>query len=740
MLWLGKLWGSVPWMLEAALALELALGRHTQAGIIAALLVLNATISFAQESRARSALALLKSKLEVFARVRRDRTWQTVRVAELVPGDLVHLRTGDFVPADLKLTEGSVSLDQSALTGESGPVEAGPSDSAFAGSVVRRGEARGTVSATGVSTTYGKTVELIHTARAPSRLEAAVVRVVRYLVAFVAVLVVAVLVYAAVRELPWSEVATFTLILVVAAVPVALPATYTLAGAVGALELGRRGVLVARLAAVEEAAEVDVLCCDKTGTLTENRLTFADLFAVPPHEPDELLRVAARACDEATQDPLDLAILAEARRRGLTDDPDERVSFTPFDPTTKRSEAVFRGRDGPVRAVKGAPAMVASLAKTPTDLSARVESLSAKGCRVLAVAAGPEGALELLGVVTLRDPPRADTAAVVRRLQGLGVRVVMVTGDGPATARAVAAEVGVTGPVAPAGALHAGGDMPLDCDVFAGVYPDDKFRLVESLQKAGHVVGMTGDGVNDPAALRQAGVGLAVAGAVDVAKEAAGVVLTRPGLAGIADAIEVGREVDQRMLTYTLNKISKTFQISLLLVGGLLLTGEFVTTPALILLLLFANDFVTMSLAADRVRPSPRPDRWDVRAIAAFGLGAAAAWLVLTAAVLWAGRDALSFSLPQLQTLTFVTLVLTGYMNVYLIRERRRFWASRPGRWLLVSSAAGVAVVGLLATGGVLMAPLPGWAVPALLGLVTASLFVLDRLKLAGIRVLGFDP
>ena len=738
--WLGKLWGPVPWMLEAALSLELALGRYTQGGIIAALLLLNATVSAAQEGRARRALALLKSRLEVLTRVRRDGVWAAVPAAGVVPGDLVHVRTGDFVPADLKLTDGAVSLDQSALTGESAPVEVGPGGPAPAGVVVRRGEARGVVTATGARTAYGRTAELVHAARTPSHMEGVVVGIVRYLVAFVAVLVAGVLAYAAARGLPWSEVATFALILLVAAVPVALPATYTLAGAVGALELSRRGVLVTRLAAVEDAAAVEVLCSDKTGTLTENRLTVAELYPVAPHGPVDLVRAAALACDEATHDPLDLAVLAEVRRRGLPDETGGRVSFVPFDPATKRAEATVRRGEGTVRVVKGAPAAVAGLVATSPNLDAAVEKMAATGCRVLAVAAGPPEALALLGLIAFRDPPRPDSAAVIRDLRELGVRVVMVTGDGPATARAVAAEVGLTGPVCPPDRLHAGTPPPLDYDVFAGVYPEDKFRLVEALQESGRVAGMTGDGVNDAPALRQAELGVAVAGAVDVAKAAAGVVLTRPGLGGVADAVRVGRAVYQRMLTYTLNKISKTVQISLLLAGGLVLTGEFVTTPRLILLLLFANDFVTMSLAADRVRPSPRPDRWDVRAITAVGFGAGVAWLLLVAVVFWAGRDLLGLGLPQLQTLVFVALVYTGYANVFLVRERRRVWASAPGRPLAVAAGAGVTGVGLMAAGGVLMAPLPGWLIPALLGVVAGYLLLLDGLKELLVRRLGLGP
>lgn len=458
LLFLYKFWSPVPWMLEITLLLELVLGRHTQAVIIAILLVLNAVLSFAQERRASNALSLLRQRLTILVRVLRDGQWQLTPAQDLVPGDVVHVRMGDLAPADLLLHDGHILVDQSALTGESAPVEVGPGQTAYAGSTVRRGEATGEVTATGPHTRFGKTAELVRTSRTPSHLEALIFTIVKYLVALDAVLVVAILVYALVGGIPLAEIIPFALILLVASVPVALPATYTLASALGSLELAKPGVLVTRLSAVEEAAAMDVLCSDKTGTITKNQLAVATVRAYPPHAEDDLLELAALACDDATQDPIDLAILDAARKRNAPIQQRRRLQFLPFDPATKRSEAAVSGANGVLHVVKGAPSVVAGLTEGDRLPDADVEALAGRGYRVLAVAAGPEGHLRLAGLLALQDPPREDSQAVVRGLGDLGVRVVMVTGDGPATAQAVAAQVGIQGDTCLAAALRPGED------------------------------------------------------------------------------------------------------------------------------------------------------------------------------------------------------------------------------------------------------------------------------------------
>ncbi|WP_240097740.1 plasma-membrane proton-efflux P-type ATPase [Thermomonas flagellata] len=729
---LARFWGPVPWMLEAVIVLQLVLGRRLEAGVIAVLLVFNAVVAFLQQRRARDALALLKRQLQVRARVRRDGQWQEIAAAQLVAGDLIHLRAGDIVPADVALVDGVVALDQAALTGESLPVEASAGASAYTGSIVRQGEATGTVTATGARTRFGRTAELVRSASAPSHMQRTILAIVERLVLFDAVLALLVIGFALWHGLPWLDTLVFALMLLVASVPVALPATYTLATALSGRRLARHGVLVTRLTAVEEAAAIDVLVTDKTGTLTQNSLRYAGAQPLQA-DVDEagLLRMAALASDEATQDPLDLAILDAARAQGALAALPPRQAFHPFDPATRRSEGEYAADGVRLRALKGAASVIGPLCGLDAAAQAALEQaeqrLAADGARVLAVAAARGDAPpRLLGVVGLADPLRADAADVIAQLRGLGLRVCMATGDAENTARAIAAQLGLgerACRVQP-GAMP----DPAGCDLYARVLPEDKHHIVTALQQAGHVVGMTGDGVNDAPALRQAEMGIAVASATDVAKAAAGVVLTDPGLGGVLRVVRTGRKVHRRMLTYTLNKVLRTLQIVLFLTLGLVVTGHFVISPLLIVLMLFANDFVSMSIAGDHAHPAPRPQRWQVGKL----MGAAALLAVpslLFAAVFyaWAARQGLDQA--QLQTVVFLLLVLGNQAGIYVLRTDARLWRQRPSRWLLAATAGDLVVVGLLAGFGILMAAVP-W--PVLLALYLASAafaLLLDALK-----------
>ncbi len=736
----AKLTGPVPFLIEAAVVLELAAGKGTEAVIVAVLVVFNGVLSFLQERRARQALSLLRSRLAVQARVLRDGRWQLVDASRLVPGDVAHVRVGDIVPADLAVLDGGAAVDQSVLTGESAEVDVGPGGPLYAGSVVRRGEATGEVTATGAHTYFGRTAELVRTAKTASHLEQTIFRVVWALLAMDGALVVAILAYGLVVHLPAADLLPFVLILVVATVPVALPATFTLATSLGALDLARPGVLVTHLSAIEEAAAMDLLCADKTGTITENRLSVTAVLPYRGRAVSEVLGLAAAASDEATQDPIDLAVIA-ADGSGTAGQA-ARVAFVPFDPETKRSEARVESGGVQLRVLKGAPSVVCSLAACPPGVEADVDALASGGARVLAVAAGPASSagttgLDLAGLVALGDPVRDDSAALVEHLHELGVRVVMVSGDAAPTALAVARQVGIGDRLAPPQVLGDRSGTTLDYDVVAGVLPQDKLALVERAQRAGHVVGMTGDGVNDAPALKRAEVGVAVSEATDVAKDAASIVLTDAGLGGIVTAVETGRRVYQRMLTYTLNKIAKTFQVSLFLGLGLIVTGSFVTTPRLVLLLLFANDVVTMSIATDRVGFSPRPDRWHVPAISIAALGVAVPWLAGSFATFAIGRDVLGLGLRSTQTLVFVMLVFTGQATVYLVRERRHLWASRPSAWMLAATGLDVVAVATLASRGVLMAPVGLGPIAVLLGAVAAATVLLDLVKAPLLQRLG---
>ena len=735
---LAKFWAPVPWMLEATIALEILAHKRDEAVIIGCLLLFNSILSFIQENQANRALTLLRKQLSVHARALRDGRWQVIAAEQLVPGDVIHLRLGDLVPAGARLFDGVVEADESELTGESQAVEKSAGAVVYAGSRLKRGEASGEVTGTGSHTYFGKTAELVKTAKTKSHLQEIIFAIVKYLVTFDAVLVGAVLAYAGFAHLPWTEVLPFALILLVASVPVALPATFTVATALGALEMSRHAVLVTRLSAIEEAAAMDVLCTDKTGTITQNRLEVAQIFPIGDHTSEEVLRMAALASDVATQDPIDLAIFQAAQEKKFLNAVPQRIQFIPFDPATKRSEAVYEQPTGKLRVVKGAPDAIHSLVQDSESIADEVETIAKQGARVLAVAAGTENSLTLVGLIGLGDPIRTDSKALVQNLHSLGVRVIMVTGDGPATALAVSLQVGIGDRLGTAQSLDSGAAAAVDhYDVFAGVFPEDKFRLVQALQRQGHVVGMTGDGVNDAPALKQAEAGIAVSTATDVAKAAASVVLTESGLTGVLRAVETGRRIYQRMLTYTLNKIIKTIEIAVFLSVGLILTGTFVITPLLVVLLLFTNDFVTMSIATDRVSFSSTPDRWDVRTLM-FTAGALAGLvLILSFAVFFVGRDTLHLPLRQLQTLVFLMLVFTGQGNVYLVRERNRLWHSLPSSWLIFSSIADVLVVSLLATLGILMAPVHWPLVVSLLIIVLIFLSLIDGLKVRIFRQFG---
>jgi H+-transporting ATPase len=751
---LEKFWAPVPWMLEAAIVLQLTLGERVEAAVIAVLVLFNAALGYFQESRAQSTLQALKSRLALSASVRRDGAWTVLPAEQLVPGDVVKLSLGGIVPADTRLLEGEVLLDQSMLTGESLPVEGAAGRTAYAGALVRRGEAVAEVTATGPRTRFGRTAELVRTAHGVSSQQATVLRVVRNLAIFDGAVVLAQVAYAAALGLPTHEVIPLTLTAILAAIPVALPATFTLASALGARSLAAQGVLPTRLSAVEEAATLDVLCSDKTGTLTQNALEVTAVRAMPGHDEARVLALAALASSEGGQDPVDGAIRAAAAKRGsraadvasLT-----LVRFIPFDPANKTAAAIARAPDGgEIRIVKGAFRTLSKLAAVPQSAAGAADELAAQGFRVLAVAVSarpgpsPEAPqaghapspaaasapppLDLIGLIALSDPPRADSAALIAELRALGVRTVMVTGDAPATAAVIGRAVGLDGPVCPAGtpppSVH-----PEDFAVFAGVFPEDKFHIVKAFQQGGHTVGMCGDGANDAPALRQAQMGIAVSTATDVAKSAAGIVLTEPGLGGIVSAVREGRIAFQRILTYTLRSLTTKLSQMLLLVAGLAMIGHAILTPRLMAILMITGDFLAMSATTDNVRPSERPNAWHVNNVTLLGVVLALCNVMFSTAVVAVGYFGLGLARPELRTLAAVTLTFVSQATFLVVRDRRRLWSSRPSGWVLVSIVANVLIIAALATRGLLMAAVPAWLVGLVLGASLALTFVLDAAK-----------
>ncbi|WP_297357173.1 HAD-IC family P-type ATPase [Paraburkholderia sp.] len=717
---IGKFWSPVPWMLEAAIVLQLVLGKYVEAGIIAGLLVFNAVLGLFQESRAQATLAALKSRLALNASVCRDGKWSTIAAADLVPGDVVKLSLGGIVAADMRLLSGNTLLDHSMLTGESVPIEATVGTQTFAGALVRRGAAEAVVTATGTNTRFGRTAELVRTAHVVSSQQKAVLLVVRNLAIFSGVVIVLLIGGALYLRIPFADIVPLVLTAVLASIPVALPATFTLSAALGARALAARGVLSTRLTAVDEAGTMDVLCADKTGTLTRNALTVTMVWPSPGFDKGHVLSLAALASAEGSQDPVDSSIWAvasgdiKATALKLTD-------FTPFDPAKKMSEASATDSSGAtLKILKGAFAVIAALSEPMPAAAAQASELEGKGFRVLAVATGAPSALKIAGLIALSDPPRDDSASLVTELHGLGVQVMMVTGDAPATAAIVAHAVGLDGATCPPGAIPA--DVRPDAyAVFAGVLPEDKYNLVKAFQHGGHIVGMCGDGANDAPALRQAQIGIAVSTATDVAKSAAGMVLTEPGLAGIVAAVREGRVTFQRIQTYTLNSILKKIVTSMLLVTGLVITGQAVLTPLLMVILMIAGDFLAMSLTTDNVDPSPTPNAWKIGNLTLAGIAIGMALLAFCGGGLAIGHYGLHLGIDRLRTLTFLLLVFGSQATLYAIRERRKMWGTRPSLWLVVSSVADIVIALMLAVGGIAMTPIS--AKVAVCVLVTAIVF-----------------
>ena len=726
----GQFWAPVPWMLEVAAVLQLLLGEYAQASVIAGLLVFNAALGFFQEGRAKATLNALKSRLALVAAVRRDGNWTTVPAAELVPGDVVKLSLGGIVGADVRVLDGQVLLDQSMLTGESLPIEGGVGMKTYAGALVRRGEALAKVTATGVHTQFGKTAELVRLAHVKSSQQAAVLRIVRNLAAFNGCIVLAQVGYAVWLGMRFADIVPLALTAVLAAIPVALPAAFTLATALGARRLAALGVLPTRLSAIDEAATMDVLCSDKTGTLTQNELAVTTVRAMPGFDERHVLGLAALASSDGGQDPVDAAVRAASLASPAQDLP-ALVRFVPFDPVNKMATAFANSTaQGPVYIVKGAFATVYRLVGPCPEAVAAASAFELEGFRVLAVAAGQVGALRFAGLLALSDPPRGESAPLIDALHAMGVRTVMVTGDAPATAAVVARAIGLDGAVCPPGPLP-GELTPGMFSVFAGVFPEDKYRIVKAFQNGGHTVGMCGDGANDAPALCQAQMGIAVASATDVAKSSAGIVLMQPGLGGVVAAVREGRITFQRILTYMLLSVTHKIGQMLFLTAGLVMTGHAVLTPVLMVVLMVTGDLLAMSATTDNVRPSAKPNVWRINDVTLAGIVLGVCNLCFCTAVLAAGKFWLGLGTVQLQTLAAITLVFSGQAILYVVRERKRLWSSRPSAWMAAASVVGVLLFVTIASRGIFMAALPLADVAGVLGAAAVFAVGLDIVKAA---------
>lgn len=713
---LGKFWGLSAWMLELVIILSWILEKRLDAIVVMGLLIINAIISFAEEAKASKAVAELRSKLKVQSRVLRSGEWLLVPAANLVPGDIVRLRLGDFVPADIKLTSGELSVDQSGLTGESLEVERKRGDLVYSGSIVRRGEATGLVLLTGVNTFYGKTTELVQVARPKLHIEGLISNVTRSL--FIVVLILSLLGLGATmyRQMPVLDVLPLLLVVLLSAVPVALPIMLTVTTSLGAIDLARENVLVTKLTVPEDAATMDVLCVDKTGTITKNKLSVAGLIPTEPWKEAELLELAALASNEADRDAIDMAFINEAKGRGLPLAQSNVLEFKPFDPSTRRTEALIEREGRRLRVTKGAAATVFQLCNLPAEEKAlweeKMAGLSANGHRTLAVAVAEDGAdFRLVGLAALYDPPREDSPRLISELKNLGVKVKMLTGDSLPVATEVAALVGLGSKIVSSVELRRLVKEDLEkakalleeADGFAEVYPEDKYNIVKGLQAAGHVVGMTGDGVNDAPALKQAEVGIAVSSATDVAKGAAGVVLTSEGLTGIVSMVKIGRMIYHRINTWIVNKISRTILKSSYVVLTFLFLGKYTVSALTMLLLLFMTDFVKVALATDNVQWSPTPNTYDISPVVRLGVTLGIIMAVEAMGFLYYALRhlALAGDIFSLSTFSFLLLLFFALFSLFVVRERGHFWSSRPSRFLLTAIVGDAIIAVIIASAGI---------------------------------------
>ncbi|WMT53325.1 plasma-membrane proton-efflux P-type ATPase [Ferroplasma acidiphilum] len=724
---LKKFWTPISWMLELTIIITFILGKYDDSLIILFLLIFNGVISFTQESKADNAVELLKKKLSAQARVLRDGKWNVIETKFLVPGDIVHLRLGDVVPADIKIIDDELEIDQSALTGESLSVTRKKGDTIYSSSVVKRGECNGLVTETGSKTYFGKTTELVEIAKTKSHIEELIMKIIKDLIAIDTILVIALILFSIYRGVDITEVIPFALVILIASIPVALPATFTIAMSLGALHMSKRGEIVTRLSAIEDAASMDTLCMDKTGTITENKLT---IKTPKVYTGDELslIKYASYASQRKSEDPIDDAILDYADLKSVKIDYANRSKFTPFDPSIKRTEAIINEAGKSVKIVKGAPQVISELTgNVPETYENDIKYFSSQGFRIISVAAGTDK-LEILGVIPLYDPPRKDSRDLITELKQLSVSPVMITGDNSLIAEEVAGEIGLDKKLCNAENIKGNYAGASDCSVFAEVFPEDKYYIVKALQKSGHIVGMTGDGVNDSPALKQAEFGVAVASATDVAKASASVVLTHSGLTDIVDGIKSGRRIYQRMLTYTLNKIIKVIQIVFFLTLSFFVVGFFVTTAFDVILLIFANDFVTMAIATDNVGYSIKPERWNVNSLISSSVILAAFLVVESFIFLYIGLYA-GLRISQIHTFIFDMLVFSGQFTVYMVRERKRFSNSMPSKILLLSSIVDIIIISFISYYGILVTAIPLKFILISIGLTFIWMVFMDTIK-----------
>jgi H+-transporting ATPase len=744
-------WGPIPWMIEAAVILSGAVRHWPDFFIILLLLLSNAVIGFWEEHQAGNAIAALKAKLAVKAKVKRDGKWIDPAARDLVPGDVVRLRLGDIVPADARLLAGDpVQVDQSALTGESLPAEHKPGDAVFSGSIIRQGEIDAMVYATGTNTYFGKTAQLVQGAHTVSHFQRAVLKIGDYLIILAVVLVAVIIAAALFRGDPILATLQFALVLTVAAIPVAMPTVLSVTMAVGARLLAKKEAIVTRLSAIEELAGVDVLCSDKTGTLTQNKLTLGDPFSVNGIPAEQVILCAALASRAEDKDTIDLAVIG-----GVKDEKALKacqvVHFQPFDPVHKRTEATVKGADGKqFQVAKGAPQVILEMSANAGEVKPAAEKavneFAARGFRSLGVArADEQGKWRFIGVLPLFDPPRAQAKATIASARQMGVSVKMVTGDQLAIARETAKQLGMGTNILDASGLGdtkhetaAASEAIEKADGFAQVFPEHKFHIVDVLQQRGHIVGMTGDGVNDAPALKKADCGIAVSGATDSARAAASIVLLAPGLSVIIDAIKESRRIFQRMNSYAIYRIAETLRVLFFMTLAILVFNFYPLTAVMIVMLALLNDGAILSIAYDNVHYKDKPEAWNMRLVLGISTVLGVVGVVAAFGLFYLGERVFHLDRAHIQTLMYLKLSVAGHLTIFLTRTRGPFWSIRPARILWAAVLGTQTVATLIAVYGVFMTPL-GWGWAAFVwGYALTWFLVNDRVKLVAYRI--FDP
>jgi len=749
---LSYFWGPIPWMIEAAAILSAIVHHWADFVIIMVLLVANAIVGFWEEYQAGNAIAALKAKLAPHARVKRGSTWSDIAARLLVPGDIVRLRLGDIVPADSRsLGPDPVEIDQAALTGESLPVSKKTGEVLYSGAIVRQGETDALVYATGGNTFFGKTAALVQEAHTTSHFQRAVLKIGDYLIILAIALVTLIFVVALFRGDPIMTTLQFALVLTVAAIPVAMPAVLSVTMAVGARKLAEREAIVSRLAAIEELAGVDVLCSDKTGTLTQNKLTLGDPVCVGKTSRDDLVLDGALASRAEDQDTIDMAVIAGVKNQADLKKYDT-THYKPFDPVHKRTEATVKAADGSVfKVTKGAVQVVLALSankdKVSADVDKATEALAKRGYRALGVAKATEkGDWEFLGVLPLYDPPRPDSKEMIAEAEDLGIDVKMITGDQLAIAKEIASQLGLGTNILDAslfGDVKSHQTSQLDHDIetadgFAQVFPEHKFHIIDVLQKHGHIVGMTGDGVNDAPPLKKADCGIAVSGATDAARAAAAIVLLTPGLTVIVEAVREARKIFQRMNSYAIYRIAETIRVLLFMTLSILVFNFYPVTAIMIVLLALLNDGAILSIAYDKVRPSPKPEAWNMRRVLGISTMLGIAGVIASFGMFYIGERVLDLDREVVQTLMYLKLSVAGHLNIFVTRTRGPFWSIAPAKILLIAVFGTQALATLIAVSGLLM-PAISWELAALVwGYAIVWFLVNDRVKLLGYRIL--DP